>query len=195
MVGEGCWYTLPPPPSLTYNHIIVPARPYKTGLNSYQMVFVASSSWKHFPPKIVPRSAFGQGLRRCCDYSFPPQRWGWGVPGPSLGRKRVGCHLAGAVIYDVRSGSCVFLLTLPNKRQTKHTCASLSPQGEAAVKKTRCGLVTRQSRTTKVCPSAKPPVVFVQRETWECILRCSFCGFLDNPVFQALSTHTHTHTG
>lgn len=37
--GGGCWYTLTPP-SLTYNHIIVPARPYKMGLNSYQMVLL-----------------------------------------------------------------------------------------------------------------------------------------------------------
>lgn len=39
VVVVGCWYTLPPP-CLTYNHIIVPARPYKTGLNSYQMVLL-----------------------------------------------------------------------------------------------------------------------------------------------------------
>lgn len=33
----GCWYTLPLPLSHTSH---VPARPYKTGLNSYQMVLL-----------------------------------------------------------------------------------------------------------------------------------------------------------
>lgn len=52
---------------LTHTHTHLFTHPYKMGLNSYKMVPFPHSSWKHFLPKIVLSSAFGQGHWRCCD--------------------------------------------------------------------------------------------------------------------------------
>lgn len=54
-------------PKHTRTHAHLSTHPYKMGLNSYQMVPFPHSSWKHFLPKIVLSSAFGQGHWRCCD--------------------------------------------------------------------------------------------------------------------------------
>lgn len=56
--------------SQTLTHTHLSTHPYKMGLNSYQMVPFPHSSWKHFLPKIVLSSAFGQGHWRCCDWGL-----------------------------------------------------------------------------------------------------------------------------
>lgn len=75
------------------------------GLNSYQMVLLRRSSWKHFLPKIVLSSASGQGHWRCSDCGSVTfyHRGGRGCQ-LLCAQERVGSRGEGTVI---NGGSCL----------------------------------------------------------------------------------------